>query len=205
VQDQARLFGRGQILGTFRETSELSAAFLSEGEACLALPVEDAAPAVAKLIRTIHERVDMDLWVWGYGGGPDDLVTLSDARAHLPGLDDAFTGAGEDEVIALLALLTAFGGNDPRVLSRRASALLGSHAPGSIHFPLAMRTGPTGVAHRVLTFRAHGGEDRSFWAADRTLGVRFRFDRSGATFRAHHPVIQEELEQRCAEDGIDLR
>ncbi|MAG56704.1 MAG: hypothetical protein CMJ83_10475 [Planctomycetes bacterium] len=199
------ILGRGQILGTFAEVSEMSAAFASTGEARLALSGPDANAAVATLIRAIHERVDMDIWVWGYGDGPDELANLSEARARLPGLASAFEGAGEHEIIALLALLAHGAPPATQVLPQRAQTLfVGTPASGPERCVLALRTGPEDTAHRLQTFRSHGGPDLPIWATDRTLGVRFRIHRDAVTFRAHHPVIQEELERRCEQEGIDL-
>lgn len=199
-----RILGRGQVLGTFREAAEFSAAFGSDGEARLALA--SAAPsAIATLVRAIYERVDMDIWIWGYGEGPDDLVTLSAARARLPGLDAAFADAGEDEAIALLALLADVAPPPgPRLLPPRSRTLLGAGPSGSVHCPLALRTGPDEVARRVEAFRSRVGPDVPFWTADRTLGIRFTIDRTGVSFKAHHPVIQEELLRRCEHEGIDV-
>ena len=210
------LLGRGQILGTFREAAELSAAFESSDEVSLLLPVDDpgggmsegtldvAATAVAKLVKAIHDRVDMDIWIWGYGDGPDALGTLSEARSRLPGLDAAFQGAEEDEMVALLAVLAGAPAPAPHVLPQRARILLGEESPGVVRSPLAIRTGSEGTARRLRTFRARGGPDLPFWLADRTLGVRFSITRGRAAFRAHHPVIQEELLDRCGREGIDV-
>lgn len=204
VASPRALLGRGQVLGTFREVAELSAAFGSDGEARLALPGA-ADGAIATLVRAVFERVDMDIWVWGYGEGPDDLVTLSHARELVPGLDAAFDGAEEDEAIALLALLDGSAlSHERRVLSPRARTLLGAKPPGAVHCPLALRAGPDDVARRVRSFRSHGGPDLPFWTADRTLGIRFSLDRDGVSFKAHHHVIQEELLHRCEREGIDV-
>lgn len=209
------LLGRGQVLGTFRETAELSAAFGADRQSHLALPadgtdalsedgVDVAADAVATLVSAIHERVDMDIWIWGYGEGPDDLVTLSHARARFPDVDDAFEDAGEDEVISLLAILAGASTSEPRLVSRRVRSLVGEATTVTPPCQLAMRASAEGVARRFRAFRARGGPDLPFWTADRTLGVRFSVRRNSVSFRAHHPVIQEELVHRCGREGIDL-
>ncbi len=199
-----RLMGRGQVLGTFQEVAEFSAAFGTDGEARLALP--SAAPsAISTLVRAIYQRVDADDWIWAYGEGPDALATLSDACDRLPGLPAAFDGAGEEEAIALLALLAADSPpRGPRVLPPRSRLLLGGGLAGAVGCRLAWCAGPDDVARRVEAFRVRAGADLPFWTADRNLGIRFSVARSGASFKAHHPVIQEELLRRCEREGIDV-
>ena len=130
---------------------------------------------------------------------------LSAACVRLPGLAAAFDGAGEDEAIALLALLADVAPPPgPRLFPPRSRTLVGAEPPGSVHCPLALRTGPDEVARRVEAFRSRVGPDVPFWTADRTLGIRFTIDRTGVSFKAHHPVIQEELLRRCEHEGIDV-
>ena len=210
------LLGRGQVLGTFREAAELSAAFGAGNEVRLALPTEGtgvlsadalavAGRAVARLVEVIHERVDMDIWVWAFGDGPDGLATLTDARARFGPLDDAFDDASEEEAIALLALLAGGTAPEPRVISRRARVLFGPADVSELDpCRLALRAPATEVARRFASFRARGGADLPFWTADRTLGVCFKVTRDAVSFRAHHPVIQEEMVARCASEGIDV-
>ncbi len=199
-----RILGKGQVLGTFSRAAELSAAFAPGPEARMAHSVA-ADAAIASLVQVIHQRVGMDVWLWAFGDGPDDLATLSEARGCLPGLDSALEDAEESEAVALLAVLAGIGDRQiGRMFSSRARRLLESGSPGSSPLRLALRAGPDDVAERVRAFRSHGGPALPFWLADRTLGVRFWVDHRGAAFRAHHPVIQDELIARCERDGVDL-
>jgi len=198
------ILGKGQLLGTFSKAAELSAAFAPGPRIRFASSVA-VEEAIAVLVTVIHERVDMDIWVWAYGEGPDELATLSQARTVLPGLDVAFEHADESEAIALMAVL-AQGGElaGDRLLSHRARAFSASLQAHGAPVKLALRAGPRDVARRARAFRAHGGPGVRFWISDRTLGVRFVIDEEDAWFRAHHSVIQQEMIARCEQEGIDL-
>jgi len=198
------ILGKGQLLGTFSNAAELSAAFGPGRRICFA-PSVAVEEAVAVLVKVIHERVDMDIWVWAYGDGPDDLATLSQARDVLPGLDAAFEHADESEAIALMAILAQGGAAvRERMLSHRARELSGPLLAHGAAIKLALRAGPRDVERRARAFRAHGGPGQRFWTCDRTLGVRFVVDHDGAWFRTHHSVIQQEMISRCEQEGIDL-
>lgn len=209
---EARVVGREAVLGAAPAVTGVSAAFSSAGEARLALadatvPLSaagfvSASEMVARLIGTIAARVDVDEWVMSYGTTPDALALLADAREAYPSLDAALADADQDEAICLLALLASPKTSRERMLSPRARRLL-LYATGR-PFHLALFCDAEGVAHRLRVFQRQGGADVPFWLADRSLGVRFSFDARGVSFKAHHPLIQEALEARCAEDAIDL-
>lgn len=208
--------GRERVFGLVSTVAEISAAFgpgpaariaAGEGDDCLAggEAFSRAARSVVTLMRAMAARIGVREWWIAFGDTPDALTPMATARKRIPGLDAAFSEAGIDEAAALLAFLAGppdKGGH--RLVSAALRALIGGRPPSALRAHLSLATDAGGAEAHILAFRRHGGPDASFWLADDSLGVRFSFRRSEVEFRAHHPVIQEALEDRCREEGIDL-
>lgn len=210
------LAGRERVFGLATSAAEVSAAFRPGHEARFLCPsladpgggdgdLRRAAHAVQVLGRALAQRIGVAAWWHGYGEGPDDLWLLANARRRYPGLQAATEGASDDEAIALLALLSV-GGPDVkgRVVSPRARLLYPPGTPKRPPCHLAISGTPQGLEDRLVAFARQGGKDVPYWMTDLTLGIRFTFSRGSVAFRAHHPVIQEALEDRCRKEGIDL-
>jgi hypothetical protein len=205
-----RTQGREALEDPARSPGLATSAFASAGERRLLLPlfptrtgsrsVPRAREQVAALIRTITRRLGLEAWVVAYGPGPEALEPLSRVSAELdlgpqgPVFDSA------EEAAAFFSALAAGGGDPhlirPRMLHGRAAAARPRH--------LAALAGGERLALDFLIWCGQLRPGTGLWCADRDLGLRFRLSRAGATFRAHHPVIQDALERRCREEGIDF-
>ena len=154
-------------------------AFQEVGETRLAFESEQPMSydrIVARLLAAMSDRVGTSGWIWAYGRGPDELALLRDCTDWVERLT-AFQS--DDECIAELA----------KGIQRKPLRLLalGSDAP---------------VAGAWFKSFLRAGEP--FWFADRDLGTRFRRERNYLSFRAHHPVMQQAVIDRCAEEGLRL-
>ncbi len=210
------LLGREEVLGSSTRTAAISAAFTMEGEARLAAPgplatpmpgsrsVKHAAADVERLLVAMRGRLGVGAWLAAYGSSPDGLATTEEVRTRVPGLGRALASAEEEEVILLLAFLAAPRMATARFLPARLRELVLADGPVPAPVRLAMPIRIPGAAGRLEALQLRGGPELPFWLADRSLGVRFSFTRTGIAFKAHHPVIQEALEARCRKDGIDL-
>jgi hypothetical protein len=210
------LLFREDVLGGAACAADLSAAFQPGQEARFL--TGDLSPGPARerewrrhtlaletLVKVMAARIGLKDWVFAYGTSPDSLTPAGGTEPYAVLLAQAFHAAEEGEAIALLALLASGSPPaGPRLLPPRARLLIARRGDPLPSLRLAVACRPFGTARRITSLLLHGGPDQPFWLADRTLGVRFSVDRGQVSFKAHHQVIQEALEDRCLKEGIDL-
>ena len=136
------------------------------------------------LARAASRTFDIEEWVAGFGSGPDDLTAL-DGQA--PGV------LALRRELAVLDLAGAVG---------RLAGL--ANAPCGPRAEVAIATGPGALEALLAAFEPHAADASGFWLADAGLVIRFRCHGASVAFKAHHPVLHQAIEDRCARQGFDL-
>jgi hypothetical protein len=200
---QSLLFREAVVPGN-RAVAELTAAFGCDGAVSVQRP--GGCEAIGDMAEVIRNRTSIDRWIIAFGLSPDDLVEERGLGIHAHILRRALADMPLEElalVMAFLAAPTSIPGERLKFIPAAVRRLteVAPTLPRPCNVALALCT--RDVESAVATCARLAGTDLAFFIADDALGIRFLVNDSSMEFKAHHPVIQDELVAWCRSAGID--